>query len=131
VDSVRLSATGEELEPDFLTSLLNTAPTQSWKRGQQRAIGQYGRTYTYPWGGWQLCWSGDSIAGAEAILIEFSKLCVKLTSYKNTPFEFNAELEVEFFGVPNAPFTVQPEVIDNAGDVPIKFQLVSGGRNQK
>jgi hypothetical protein len=51
--STTLIITGDELEPDEVTRLLQLTPSQSWRRGERKQ--STGRSeHVYEWGGWKL-----------------------------------------------------------------------------
>jgi hypothetical protein len=60
VSSVTLVITGLDLEPEQVTKILEMPPTRSWKRGQEKVF-RSGRTHVYPWGGWKLFQSDETM----------------------------------------------------------------------
>jgi hypothetical protein len=55
--SATLIITGDDLEPDDVTLLLELAPSQAWRRGEKRVFDS-GSEHIYEWGGWKL-WLDD------------------------------------------------------------------------
>ena len=59
VSSATLIVLGVDLDPDWVTELLDLVPSQAWRKGQSKRITGYDgetRFYdgTYEWGGWKL-----------------------------------------------------------------------------
>lgn len=59
VSSATLIVLGVDLDPDRVTELLDLAPSQAWRKGQNKSITGYDgetRSYDgiYEWGGWKL-----------------------------------------------------------------------------
>lgn len=119
--SVCLLVVGENLDPDEISSFLGVNPTKGWKRGQERKVGSRGRTHVYPWGGWKLVDSADCIDKAHELVVKMAKIGSPLSESPPFSFEFDSALEMHFFGVPEAPFPVSPEVLGLIGDIPIKI----------
>lgn len=51
--SITLIITGDDLDPERVTEILQLSPSQSWKRGEKKVF-RSGRKFVYPWGGWKL-----------------------------------------------------------------------------
>ena len=51
--SATLIISGEEMNPDIVTNLINLNPSQSWKKGDVKKFDS-GRSFLRPFGGWKL-----------------------------------------------------------------------------